>query len=230
MKKHLGFLCRRGLTMLAIALMSAFLWINPAFATSFLDVPDVPSDTHVVDLAEIVSRSNEGKINELLSALADETGQDVHYVTIRRLDYDETIESFTEKLFDRWFSTPAAAANQTLIVIDNLTNNSAIRTGEKTKSILSDAIATSVAQETIQVPLRQGNRYNQAFLDATDRLVAVLSGGSDPGPPIVQDTVKTEGTFASREQTEKSNAIPWVIGLLLAATVIPMATYYWYVR
>lgn len=230
MKKHLGFLCRRGLPMLAIALMSAFLWINPAFATSLLEVPDLPSDTHVVDLAEIISRTNEGKINESLTALADKTQQDVHYVTIRRLDYDETIESFTEKLFDRWFPTPEAAANQTLIVIDNLTNNSAIRTGEKTKSLLSDDTATSVAQETIQVPLRQGNRYNQAFLDATDRLVAVLSGETDPGAPIVQDTVKTEGTFASREETSKSNAIPWVIGLLIAATVIPMATYYWYVR
>jgi uncharacterized protein len=46
----------------------------------------------------------------------------------------------------------------------------------------------------------------------------------------VKDNIQVEGTFATPEETKESNAIPWVIGLLLAATVIPMVTYYWYVR
>ena len=116
------------------------------------------------------------------------------------------------------------------MVLDKLTNNSAIYTGEKVKAIMPDAIAQSVAQETLQVPLKVGERYNQGFLDASDRLVAVLSGQEDPGAPVVQDTVQVEGTFATPEQTQESNATVWVIGLLIAATVIPMATYFWYVK
>lgn len=229
MKKLLSLLVQRWLPV-AILVLMAQMWSAPAAATSLYEVPPVSGETRVVDLAEVVSRFNEGKLNGALADLASKTGQDVRYVTIRRLDYDETIDSFAQKLFQQWFPTPEAGANQTLVVIDSQTNNSAIITGEQVKEIMSDAIAQSISQETIQVPLREGDRYNQAFLDATDRLVAVLSGQEDPGPPAVKDTVQVEGTFASPEETKESNAIPWVIGLLIAATVIPMVTYYWYVR
>ncbi|NJK54192.1 MAG: YgcG family protein [Leptolyngbyaceae cyanobacterium SU_3_3] len=211
-------------------ILTAQFWVAPVYATSLYEVPDLPSDTRVIDLAEILSRLSESKFNETLNALAEKTGQEVRFVTIRRLDYDETIDTFTEKLFKQWFPTPEAQANQTLLIVDKLTNNSAIYTGENVKSVMSDAIATSIAQETLQVPLREGERYNQGFLDAGDRLVAVLSGELDPGPPIVKDTVQVEGTFATPEETQESNATVWVIGLLIAATVIPMVTYFWYVK
>ena len=212
-----------------LVLVLCTTWTTPAAATSLSEVPPLSSD-RVVDLGDIISRFNEGKLTETFTELAAKTGQDVHFVTIRRLDYGETVESFADKLFQQWFPTPEARANQTIVVLDSVTNNSAIVTGEKVKSIMSNEIAKSVVQETMQVPLQKGDRYNQAFLDVSDRLVAVLSGEPDPGPPVVVDNIKTEGTFATPEDTAKSNAIPWVIGLLIAATVIPMATYYWYVR
>jgi uncharacterized protein len=215
--------------LLAMVLLTPFS-TAPAYATSLYEVPPVSEETRVVDLGDIISRFNEGKFNETLNDLASKTGQEVHFVTIRRLDYDETIDTFAKKLFDQWFPTPESGATQTIVVLDSLTNNSAIVTGEKVKSLMSNEIAKSVAQETMQAPLQKGDRYNQAFLDVSDRLVAVLSGEPDPGPPVIVDNVKTEGTFASREETAQSNAIPWVIGLLIAATIIPMATYYWYVR
>jgi uncharacterized protein len=227
MKKLLRSLCWGWV--LALVLCTSF-WADPASATSLSEVPPISNATRVVDLGDIISRFNEGKLTEALTALADKTGQEVHFVTIRRLDYDETIESFANQLFQQWFPTAEASANQTLVILDSVTNNSAIVTGGKVKSLMSDNIAQSVAQETMQVPLQKGDRYNQAFLDVSDRLVAVLSGAADPGAPVVEDNVKTEGTFATPEETAKSNAIPWVIGLLIAATVIPMATYYWYVR
>jgi len=109
-----------------------------------------------------------------------------------------------------------------------VTNTAAIHSGSAVKAVLTDDIAKSIAQETLLVPLRQGNKYNQAFADASDRLFAVISGQTDPGPPVYEETIQTEGTFATPEETEESNATVWVIGLLLAATVIPMATYYLY--
>jgi uncharacterized protein len=116
-----------------------------------------------------------------------------------------------------------------LLVIDNQTNNTGIRTGEKVKELLPDDVAQSVAQETVLVPLKEGNKYNQAFLAASDRLVAVLSGRPDPGPPQVQDNVQVEGTFATPEETKSSNATFWVITFLIVATIVPMATYYFYI-
>lgn len=230
MRNLLSVLGNRWILPVIALILTTQLVVAPAQATSLYEVPDFPTDSQVLDLANILSRFSEGKITESFTDLKAKTGQEVRFVTIRGLDYEETIESFTEKLFKQWFVTSDAQANQTLMVLDKLTNNSAIYAGEQAKAIMPDAIAQSVAQETLQVPLKIGERYNQGFLDASDRLVAVLSGQEDPGPPVVKDSVQVEGTFATPEETQESNATVWVIGLLIAATVIPMATYFWYVK
>lgn len=223
--KHIG---QRLLLSVAIAVLVTQPFALPAIATGVSEVPKPKAGSWVIDQAEILSRSNEGKIATALGDLAKQTGNEVHFVTIHRLDYGETIETFTDKLFDRWFPTPEASANQTLLVLDNLTNNVALSTGEAVKTKLSDEIAESVTQETVLIPLKEGNKYNQALLGASDRLAAILSGRPDPGPPTLTDNVQVEGTFATPEQTKESNATVWVIGFLIVATVVPMATYYLY--
>jgi len=216
----------------AIALaLGVLLWLGgaaPALATGVYEMPAVSPTEWVVDEGDVLSRLNESNINGKLSSLSKKTGKDVRLVTIHRLDYGETIQSFTNQLFEQWFPEPTDQANEVLLVLDTVTNNAAIRVGESAKELLTDDIATSVVDETLAVPLRQGDRYNQAFLDVATRLSEVLAGNPDPGPPVVAEIDQSEGTFATPEETAESNATAWVIGLLLAATVIPMATYYWY--
>lgn len=217
-----------GAIALAASVQVWLMGMPSAQATGVYSFPvSVDRATFVIDEAEILSRLNETNISGQLNSLAKKTGNEVRFVTIHRLDYGETIDSFADQLFDQWFPTPEAKANQTLIVLDEVTNNTAIRTGSEA---LPEAIATSIVKETMLVPLRDGNKYNQAFVDAGDRLVAVLSGELDPGPPIVESNVQTKGTFATAEQTKAgaTNYIGWVVGLLIAATIIPMATYYLY--
>ena len=127
-----------------------------------------------------------------------------------------------------WFPTPEEAAHQTLLVLDTLTNNDAIRTGEAVKTMMSDEIAASVADETVQVPLREGDKYNEAIIAASDRLAAVLSGQPDPGPPEAGDGLQIARTFKTAEETNDKSATIVVIVLLIVATIIPMATYFWY--
>ena len=213
-----------------MVILASLLFATSASATGVYEIPTITTGEHtwVVDQAEVISRLNEGKISSTLENLANQTGNEVRIVTIRRLDYGETPESFTKALFEKWFPTKEAQANQTILMIDSFTNGGAIITGDKVKSLLPDETALSVASETLMAPLRGGNKYNQAFLDASDRLVAVLSGEPDPGPPQIADNVQVEGTFKKAEETDKGNATAWVIGLLIAATIIPMATYYIY--
>lgn len=218
--------------MLAIALfvIATQMLALPARATGVYEIPNLsPGDrTWVIDKGEILSRISEGNISSVLDNLEKETGKEVRFVTIHRFDYGETAASFAEKLFQKWFPTPEAQANQIVLVLDTVTNNTAIRTGEGVKSLLSDDIAKSVADETVQVPLRQGNKYNEAFLAAGDRIAAVISGKPDPGPPQVVDNVQVEGTFKRAEETDTGNATLIVVVLLVLATVIPMVTYFWY--
>lgn len=219
-----------GTLLAAIALASTLVFAAPALATGVYQMPPLSESTWIVDDAGLISRINESKITDRLQDLAETTGNEVRFVTIHRLDYGETTASFADALMEKWFPDPESRGNQTLLVLDDVTNNAALKVGNTSAERLPDDIATSVVDETIAIPLRNGNKYNQALLTASDRLVAVLSGEADPGPPAEVTSFEMESTFASAEETEENrgNATIIVVGFLIAATVIPMATYYLY--
>ena len=217
------------LNLLLLTLLVSSIWSTPAWATGVFDLPTLDANTWIIDPADAISRTNESKLTANLDNLAKPTGNEVRMVVLRRLDCDQTIESFSDELFQTWFPRAEAQSKQTLIVLDTLTNNVALRRGENVKTLLDDAKATSVVDETIKAVLKQGSKYNQALLAGSDRLTAILSGQEDPGPIQITEAVNIEGTFAEAEETKKGSATLWVIGLLVLATVIPMATYFLYV-
>jgi uncharacterized protein len=215
---------------IAIALIISQMAVLPALATGVYEMPMLSADdrTWVWDKGDVLSRSSESTITSVLDNLETQTGKQVRFVTIHRLDYGETTTTFTKQLFDQWFPAIEDQTNQILLVLDTVTNSAAILTGEGVKSVLTDEIAQSVAGETVQVPLRQGNKYNEALTAASDRLATVLSGQPDPGAPEVVDNTQVESTFKKAEETDQGNATVIVVVLLLLATVIPMVTYFWY--
>jgi uncharacterized protein len=224
----------RSLPIVVIGLVLAVrFWLldaAPAYATGIYNMPALTAGepTWVIDQADILSRLTETEIGTELANLAETTGNEVRFVTIHRLDYGETIQSFADKLFDRWFPTPETQSNQVLLALDNVTNSAAIHIGSEVQAQLPNETADSIAQETLMVPLRNGNKYNQAFLQASDRLLAVLSGQPDPGAPVVEVEIQTEGTFAKAEETDDKSATILVVVLLAVATIVPMATYFLY--
>ena len=225
--------CLRQILLLSIAVVMAIgIFSLPAQATAVYEIPAVSAGvpTWIVDKANILSLSTKSSVKGTLEKLAKDTGKEVRFVTIHRLDYGDTIQTFTDKLFKKWFVTEAEQANQTLIVLDNVTNTIGIQTGTEVQATLTPAIATSVTTETMSRPLQAGNKYNQAFGDGADRLMAVLSGQADPGPPKVIETPEVGRTYLKAEETDanRTNFLIVVIGLLIAATVIPMATWWWY--
>src|ERR687885_2403111 len=153
-----NYLQRLILQILFIILASGLV-AAPAQAIGVYQMPNIRAGepTWVIDKADVLSRLNEGRLSNTLDDLAQKTGNEVRMVTMHRLDYGETIDSFTKALFEKWFPTPQAQAKQALLVIDTLTNTTAIQTGEAVKSILPDDIAESVASETVAAPLRTGN-------------------------------------------------------------------------
>ncbi|TAG92850.1 MAG: YgcG family protein [Oscillatoriales cyanobacterium] len=215
---------------IAIALIASQIAVLPALATGVYEMPMLSADdrTWVWDKGDVLSRSSESTITSVLDNLETQTGKQVRFVTIHRLDYGETTTTFTKQLFEQWFPATEDQTNQILLVLDTVTNSAAIRTGEGVKSLLTDEIAQSVAGETVQVPLREGNKYNEALTAASDRLATVLSGQPDPGAPQVVDNTQVEGTFKKAEETDQGNATVIVVVLLVLATVIPMVTYFWY--
>ena len=220
----------RIITSLWLTLTIVFsLGVNNANATGVYDIPIVNAGEQVwiVDQADTLSRATEVKLDGMLENLASSTGNEVRMLTIRRLDYDLTIDSFADEVFTKWYPSPEEQTNQALLVMDTLTNRTALRAGENLQSLLTPEIAQSVLKETMVVPLKN-LQYNQAFVDAGDRMIAVLSGQEDPGPPVVQE-LNIEGTFSTAEETDDGIATVWVVVLVALATLIPMLTYFWYV-
>jgi uncharacterized protein len=236
MKNYLQSLSlRHRLLQQCIVAVAALLCMLPmvagsALATGVFDVPLVKagSETWVIDQGNVLSVLNKGALEKKLGKLAETTGKEVRFVTIRRFDYEQTAKTVTDGVFERWFPTPSEQANQVLLLLDTQTNNIGIHTGDGVKPLLPDATAKSIASETALAPIREGN-YNQGLMDAANRLSVVLSGEPDPGPPELK-VAEVESTFKSAKETDDKSAGILVIVLLLAATVIPMATYYWYQR
>lgn len=230
---HIKQACLKLISLIAPVLLLMFsitCLAAPVLATGLYDLPDFNSkDVWVVDTADAISLSNEKKLTSTFKELANETGQEIRMVAIRRLNYGETVDTLAEEIFNAWFPDADAGANQTLLLIDTLTNNAALRTGESAQVLVNPEIAKSVIDETVGNNIRQGDKYNQAFIDTGDRLAAVLSGQEDPGPLAIADDIQVEGTFTKAEDTDQGSATVWVIGFLILATVIPMATYFWYV-
>jgi len=182
----------------------------------------------VVDQSNTLSLTNENRLTTILENLTQNTDYVARMVIIRRLDYGETMDNFADQLFTKWFDHSDQQENQLLLVMDTLTNQTAIRLGEKVKSILTEDTVNSIMSETIAYPLKEG-KYNQALLDGSDRIVAILSGKEDPGPPQIKE-IKVEGTFTTAEETDDQNATIWVVGFLIVATIVPMLTYWLYVK
>ncbi len=215
---------------LSTLIISISIFVLPAQATGVFDLPVIKAQDSiwVVDQSNTLSLTNENRLTTILENLTQNTDYVARMVIIRRLDYGETMDNFADQLFTKWFDHSDQQENQLLLVMDTLTNQTAIRLGEKVKSILTEDTVNSIMSETIAYPLKEG-KYNQALLDGSDRIVAILSGKEDPGPPQIKE-IKVEGTFTTAEETDDQNATIWVVGFLIVATIVPMLTYWLYVK
>jgi uncharacterized protein len=223
--QKLGLLC-------VVALMAWQVCLLPAAATALYEIPVVSPGvpTWSIDKAGVLSVATKAKISSTMEKLAKDTGKEVRFITIHRFDYGDNAQTFTTKVFQRWFPTEEAQKNQMLILLDDLTNTTGVAKGAEVQAVVSEAIASSIINETMLVPLRTGNKYNQSFSDAVDRVAAVISGQPDPGPPVIKEEAVAGSTYLTAEETDANrfSFTTIVIVLLIAATVLPMLTWWWY--
>jgi uncharacterized protein len=132
-------------------------------------------------------------------------------------------------MLERWSSAPGGEA-RLLIVIDSQTKSAAIAASPALERQLPTDLLRSTARSTMAQPLREGNRYRQASLDALERLSLVLRGGEDPGEPVVSEAAVVPTNIPTREETASSNAFTWVVVLLVVGTLVPMLTWWVFSR
>lgn len=208
--------------------LSCLLWPAASWATSAADLPAELPASHVVDGADLLSRSASTEIERRLESFgADRV--DARLITLRRLDYGLSLDALGQQLIERWNSQNSSQA-QLLVLIESQNNSAAVVISPDLSEQLPSDLLSSTAISTMGLPLREGARYRQASLDALDRLEVVLQGGEDPGPPVLLERMPIETNIPTREETQSSNAFMWVVVLLVVGTLVPMITWWVFSR
>jgi uncharacterized protein len=211
-----------------LALLLLLAPLAPGLALSLNDLPAQPPASRVLDAADVLSIASRTEIERQLERFNEER-VDARLVTVNRLDYGLTLPELSRQLLERW-STAPGGDSRLLILIDGQTKSAAISASSALERQLPPDLLRSTARTTMAQPLREGDRYRQASLDALERLGTVLRGGEDPGEPAVAEASLVATNIPTREETESSNAFTWVVVLLVVGTIVPMLTWWVFSR
>ncbi len=214
-----------------LALLCLLLPLAPALAVSLNDLPVAPPATRVLDTADVLSRATRAELDRQLQDL-DGDRVDARLITLNHLDYGLDLSQLGSQLLDRW-STSADTSGQgdaLLLLIDTQNKATAIVASPALQRQLPQALLDSTARTTMAQPLREGDRYRQASLDALTRLRTVLQGGEDPGEPAEAEVVVPVSNIPTAEQTREGNGLTWVVVLLVVGSVVPMVTWWVFSR
>ena len=221
------FSLRRLAGVIAVALLLLLVATPAAIAISPAELGSTRPDERVLDDADVFSRASRSELESRLEGLTEDR-VDARIITVRRLDYGFSLDSFGEQLIDNW--SGSGQEPLLLLLLETQNKRAAIVTEDGLQSQLPPSLLKSTARTTMSIPLREGDRYRQASLDGLERLGVVLGGGEDPGPPgeIIRTALPTN--IPTQAETEESNATTWVIVLLVLGTIIPMATWWVFSR
>lgn len=214
------------------ALLLLLLPLSPVAALSLGDLPDAPPLSRVLDTADVLSRATRAEIDRQLQDLDGER-VDARLITVSRLDYGLDLSQLGSQVLERWSAATEAGGEgetQLLLLIDTQNKATAIVASPALQRQLPAALLQSTARTTMAQPLREGDRYRQASLDALTRLRTVLQGGEDPGEPAEAEVPVAVSNIPTAEETREGNGLTWVVVLLVVGSVVPMLTWWVFSR
>ena len=185
---------RRWAAILSVALIALTVAVPAAWAISPSELGSALPEERVLDEADVFSRASRSELGARLEALKSER-VDARILTVRRLDYGFSLNSFGEQVLANW----SAGDREPLLLLLLETQNKRAATvaDEALQSQPPPSLLSSTARD-MSIPLRDGDRYRQASLDGISRLATVLSGGEDPGP-----LEESEPRFPPRSQRRR---------------------------
>ncbi|MDP6171028.1 MAG: TPM domain-containing protein [Prochlorococcaceae cyanobacterium ETNP2_MAG_10] len=211
-------------------LLGLTLMVPSASAITAKDFPAARPEKHVVDSAAVLSRVSSSQLESRLDQIGK--GQlDARLITLRKLDYGLSLANFGNSLIERWsLSTNHEDLPLLLMVIDAQNKQAVVVADSALSAQLPESLLQSTGRTTMNKPLVEGERYQQASFDALSRLEVVLDGGDDPGPPIQSFSPIKQTNIPTHEETQSSNALVWVVVLMVVGSIVPMATWWIFSR
>ncbi len=208
----------------SIALLTALALLasTPAYA----EIPATAPGPGLYDDASIVQKGNEELFKNAAASIERNTGLHVRFVMTKSIPFGDTPSEYAAELFGQW----ALSDDDILFVASPKLARAGAAVGAHAAELLTPAIADSICNETYS--LKAGDeRYGAAILDVSNRLIPVLGGKDDPGPPDMSAREVIQN-FKTKEETSKGrNKYVVVVGaILVIAFVAPLVQTFWYIK
>ncbi len=150
-------------------------WANPVFS---LDVPKLTGP--VVDVAGVLSRSDQAKISASLLQFQRSYGPQLQVLVVPKLE-DETIESYSIKVVDTWKLGAKDKDDGVLLLVATQDRKVRIEVGRGLEGDLPDALAGRIIRAGI-IPFFQQDQIGAGVLVGLN-LIAESIGGKLEGVP-----------------------------------------------
>lgn len=164
----------------------ASLWTPSAFA---LEVPKLSSP--VVDLAKVISPSDQQKMVQSLLLFKQQYGPQLQVLVIPELK-DETIESFSIKVVDKWQLGSEKKDDGVLLLVAINNRRMRIEVGQGLEGDLPDALAGRIIQQGIR-PYFKNNQISAGIYTGLG-LIAESLGGKLENMPAPSRRQSKEGS------------------------------------
>lgn len=207
---------------MALALLTTVTTADMARA----EFPDTPPAAVFFDEANVVPAASESQIVKSLTKLGDSTGLTVRFVMVRAMPYGTLPQEYAEELFGDW----GLGDKDVLFVGGSKVARGGLALGTEAKKLVTPEMVESIGADTFSLKAIEA-QYSLAVSDVINRLIPILNGREDPGPPVI---IREDAgpTFKTKKDTseERSKYSTVVIVLLVIACLVPMLQYYWYVK
>lgn len=187
-------------------------------------VPPQAPRTALFDETATIPKGSVSLIEKAASSILRDDDVRLRFAFVRNVPYGESVNDYAKELATQW----GLGDRDVLFVASPKLARAGAFVGVGVG--LDGGIVKSVSDETFALKAGE-EQYGGAWLDVCNRLIVVLGGGEDPGPPDLAGK-EAVGTFKTKKQTEsgKSKYITAVIVVLVIAFVAPLLQTYWYVK
>eukprot|EP00171_Calliarthron_tuberculosum_P012110 IDg12110t1 len=193
LERWLQLSARGALTLAAAVAVAGSSYLPPAHA----DVPETAPASALYDDAGVVQKGAESLFEKAMNGVSRSEGVSVRFVMARSLPFGESPDDYAKELFEQWSLGDA----DVLLVASPKLARAGAYVGARAAARLTPEITRSLCNETYA--LRAGEEsYTAALLDVSNRLIPVLAGREDPGPPDLSAKEIVQ-TYKTKEETSK---------------------------
>lgn len=170
--------------------LSFALSATPSVAISPADVPNPrqTSDGWVMDMADMLSASEEAELNQLINKLEATKGHEIAVVTVADTQPLATPKAFTTELFNSWGIGKQGEDNGVLFLVSKGDRRTEIEVGYGLEGMLPDAKVGEILRSRVTPEFKQGN-FDTGILNGTEALVTVLNGETLNGETLNGETL-----------------------------------------